>query len=637
MGGSTRETGYAEIMGIKEKATYGEYYWAMQVEAQSAFDESIEEAFAPFFYDAIDDIPNLDLAPRGIRRFIDALKDPPSAGFGGFALGVGIEMVDETLHTLMNPLMKIMERRINRKALETWLTTEEANLLFAQGKITQGLWDETVASEGYEDILGKYKYVSQLPYPSIPDIILYGRYHGDPDNPWSEVQDWFDVPGRDFPLWNWLGKQRLTTLQVQTLYRRGLISSSSLYRHLAEIGWLPEDRDLVRELGWTTPNAMLLVQGDLQQGEKKEKILQDISFADINPKYAQTYLDAILTKPAPTDIIAYGLRKDFSLSNIDRQLHKIGIHPEYTSMYKELAYQIPPVADIITMAVREAFTPSIAARFGQYEDFPQPLEEWAEKKGLSKEWSQRYWAAHWSLPSATQGFEMLHRKLISRTELNMLLRALDVMPFWRGKLTGIAYRRLSRVDIRRMYGVGVLTESEVYEAYLELGYNERDAKRMSDFTVKQILATQSKFTARDVISAYSKYMISRSEVGSLLTEVGVRSENIDFIISTAEYKRSWALTEGRIAAIRNLYKKKVYSSDTARSELLGLDMPSERVDALMEQWYIDEKDKPPRYWTTAQTLSSVEAGFITLERGRTELINIGYDTERINVYMKAAE
>ncbi|GAH75211.1 unnamed protein product, partial [marine sediment metagenome] len=268
-------------------------------------------------------------------------------------------------------------------------------------------------------------------------------------------------------------------------------------------------------------------------------------------------------------------------------------------VYKTLAYQIPPVADIITMAVREAFTPEIAAKFGQYQDFPQPLEEWAAKKGLSAEWAERYWAAHWSLPSANQGFEMLHRGVITRPELDMLLRALDVMPFWREKLTGIAYRRLSRVDIRRMYGVGVLTEKEVYEAYLELGYNERDAKRMSDFTVKQILKTQSKFTARDVITAYSKYMINKSEARSLLIDVGVKSENVDFIISTAEYKRTWAITEDRISAIRNLYKKEVYDADKARSELLRLDMPSDRVDVLMNQWYIDEKDKPPRYWTTA--------------------------------------
>ncbi|GAI29857.1 unnamed protein product [marine sediment metagenome] len=107
-------------------------------------------------------------------------------------------------------------------------------------------------------------------------------------------------------------------------------------------------------------------------------------------------------------------------------MRRIGIHDEYFSLYKELAKQIPPVADIITMAVREAFTPAIAEKFGQYEDFPEPLKEWAGKKGLSSEWAERYWAAHWSLPSPLQGFEMLHRGIINQDELNMFLVVTDV-------------------------------------------------------------------------------------------------------------------------------------------------------------------------------------------------------------------
>jgi len=545
-------------------------------------------------------------------------------------------MVDETLHTLLNPMMKIMQRSINKRAKETWLTSQQANTLFSQGKIEEELWNLTTASEGYEDILAKFLYQSQIPYPTIPEIIRYSRYHGDPDEPFSEVQKWFDVPARDYPVWKWLGQEQITTLQAQTLFRRGIFGPYDLSAVLARIGWDDYDRYLIEQLGWTIPNAMLLVQGDLQQQQSLDTIIKHISIADIHPDYAQTYLDGILTKPSSSDLIAYELRQDPSLSNLPNKLSQIGIHPDYINIYRTLAYPIPPVADIITMAVREAFTPDIAAKFGQYEDYPPDLEMWAEKKGLSKEWSERYWAAHWSLPSASQGFEMLHRGLITRPELDMLLRALDVMPFWREKLTGIAFKRLSRVDIRRMYGVGVLTEEEVYDAYLELGYNERDAKRMSDFTVKQILATQAKFTSRDIISAYSKYMINASEARSLLLAIGVKQENISFIITTADYKRAWAITDDRISAIGNLYKKAVYSPDTARAELLRLDLPAERVDVLMEQWYIDEKDKPPRYWTTAQTLSFIKAGIITKERGIQELQAIGYDDEHIDIYVRAS-
>jgi len=624
-------------MGIKNKRTYGEYYWAMQVEAQKFFADDSEKAVAPYIASLFADIPDVSLLPKGIQNLIRGISEPASFAMLPFLAGVGINAIDEALDIAFEGAFTVLKRKYKTRTKETWLTSEQANVLWSRQKIPEGLWDEVIASEGYEDILGSALYESQLAYPSIPDLVLYSRYHGDADAPWGEFQKWYNISPREWPVWKWLGLQRLTTLQMQTLYRRGLITNTDLFSRLAQIGWSAIDRPFIEELGWTTPNAMLLVQGDLQQRQSQEQILKDISIADINPRYAQTYLDAILTKPASQDIVAYQLRKDPSLAGLDTDLRRIGIHPDYIEHYKTLAYQIPPIADIITMAVREAFTPAIAEKFGQYEDYPAPLEMWAEKKGLSKEWSERYWAAHWSLPSPLQGFEMLHRGVIDESELNLLLRALDIMPFWRDKLTKIAYRRLTRVDIRRMFRVGVLTEEQVYDAYLEQGYNERDARRMSDFTVKQTLATQSKFTARDVIAAYTKYMITRSEASSLLGEVGVRGESISYIISTAEYKRAWELTENRIAAIRNLYKKKVYTDDKAKAELLRLDMPAERVDVLMEQWYIDEKDKPVRYWTTAQTLAFIKDKLISEKRGRQELFNIGYDKEHIDIYMEASQ
>ncbi len=624
-------------MGIENKQTYGEYYWAMKVEADRMFDEDIEFAFAPYFRGILSDLPDLGELPSGMQSLVSLLAEPPSAGFGGFALGVGVEMIDETLHTLLNPMMKMMERKINSRAKETWLTSEQANTLFRQGKIEKEFWKLTIDSEGYEDVLGKFLYESQAEYPTLPDLILYSRYHGDPDAPWGEIQNWHDVPARDWPVWKWLQLQRLTTLQAQTLFRRGVFEDHIFKQELARIGWNESDRGHIEELGWSIPNAMLLVQGNLQQEAYPDKIISDISHADIHPDYAQVYLDAILTKPSTQDLIAYHLRRDPSLSGLEVDLKKIGIHPAYTDIYKTLAYPIPPVADIITMAVREAFSPEIATRFGQYEDYPPEFEEWAVKKGLTPEWSKRYWAAHWSLPSANQGFEMLHRDVIDESELNLLLRALDVMPFWRDKLVKIAHRRLTRVDVRRMYRVGVLDEAEVFKAYREQGYNERDAQRMSDFTVEQTLATQSKFTARDIISAYAKYMIDRSEAESLLREVGVRPENIAYIISSANYKRQWELSESRINAVKNLYKKRVYDENKARSELLKLDLPAVRVDVLMSEWYIDEKDKPERYWTTAQTLSFISSGFITQDRGRLELQKIGYDEEHIDVYLRASQ
>ncbi|MBA7648897.1 hypothetical protein ES703_56687 [subsurface metagenome] len=538
------------------------------------------------------------------------------------------------LDLVFDPVLTMMKRANKRRTKETWLTSEQVNTLWARRKITEGLWDESTASEGYEDALASALYEGQLPYPSIPDIVAYSRYHGDADNPWGEFEKWWNISPREWPVWKWLGQQKLTTLQCQDLLKRGTMSPPDFFEEIKRIGWPVNNLDNIYDLSYRLPNSMLLVQGGLIQGISAERILENISRGDIHPEYAQTYLDAVLTKPASQDVVAYQLRKDPSLSILDTELKKIGIHPAYTDIYKTLAYQIPPVADIITMAVREAFTPEIAAKFGQYQDFPPDLEKYAGQKGLSEEWAKRYWASHWALPSPQQGFEMLHRGVIDRSELDMLLRASDVMPFWRDRLTQIAYRTLTRVDVRRMYKEGVLDEREVYEAYQDHGYSDENAERMAEFTVKQTLSSLSKFTSSDIIKAFTNRMIDRSAATSMLRDIGIRPEDANYIISTAEYKRIWAFTDDQISGIRNLYKKRIYDEDQTRDRLAGLNLPSEQINVLMQQWFYDKVEELDSTWTTAQTLKFLKRGLISSNRAKQELYLNGYTEERINVYLK---
>lgn len=624
-------------MGVKSPETYGDYYWAMRVEADKVFDESIEDALSPLFSGLLSDIPDIKELPAGTQTLIRTLAEPHSAGLAGFISMTAAEFGAELLKDALAPAMTMLRRFTNKRARETWLTSAQAITLSQRKKIPDTFFYELTAAEGYEDIIADFLHEAQQPYPSIPDIFTYARYHGNPYAPASVVWEHFDVAERDFGLWEWLALQRLSTLQVQQLFRRKIIGESDFDNRLGEIGWSRSDQSFIKELAYEIPTGMILVQGDLQQGVKAEQIITDLVKSSIHPDYAQTYLDGILTKPSSGDIVAYMLRTDPELTGLEAGLRKIGIHPAYANIYKTLAYPIPPTGDLITMAVREAFSPEIAARFGQYEDFPPDFEDWAKRKGLTSDWAKRYWAAHWSLPSATQGFEMLHRGVVNQSELNLLLRALDIMPFWREKLTKIAYRRLTRVDIRRMYKAGVLKVAEVYESYTEHGYNPRDAKRMTDFTVQWALPKHASITRSDILTAYKNRMITRTEADGLLADMGEEYFHRDFMLKAVDYKRALELTDTKIKAIYNLYRGRIYDDNKASEELLKLDLPTDEVESIMEQWYYEKKAEPTKLWTTAQTIGFAKAGLITKDRAVKELQLIGYDTEHINVYAQGIE
>lgn len=620
-------------MSIEAPTTYGEWYWAQQLLAQQAFDESIEQAVSPGLAGVLGDMPDLEQLPPGVQGLLRALGEPASPGLARFLTSAAGEFSAEILRDAIGPGLAMLKRATNRRAKETWLTSPQAVTLSQRKKITDEYFYLLTSSEGYEDVAADSLFTSMSPFPTIPEIVTWARYHGDPDNPKQAVWSKFNIDANDYDLWEWLGLQRLTTLQVQSLFKRDKLSEPQMLTELARIGWSKEDRASIHDLSYILPNSMLLVQGDLQQEKSSEDILKDIVRGDIHPDYAETYMDAVLTKPASQDLVAFQLRKDPDLAGLDKELRKIGIHPDYFNVYKELAYQIPPVADIITMAVREAFSPAIAARFGQYDDFPPDFARYAAMKGLDEDWAKRYWASHWTLPSPQQGFQMLHRGVIDNAELNMLMRAQDIMPFWRGKLQQIAYRPLTRVDVRRMYKEGVLTEGEVFESYLDQGYDAENAERMADFTVKQTLSSLSKFTSSDVIKAFADRMISAGDARSLLRTIGIRDEDANYIISTAEYKRKWAFTDQQIGGIRNLYKTKQLDDNSARSRLAGLNLPSDQIEVLMQQWYYDVKAEPVTTWTTAQTLGFLKKGLITRKRAERELYLNGYDEEHVTVYM----
>lgn len=182
-------------------------------------------------------------------------------------------------------------------------------------------------------------------------------------------------------------------------------------------------------------------------------------------------------------LFSWWLREIITEDQLDQLLQMQRISSEDGSRLKISVFAIPPVGDIIQMAVREVFSPEIRERFGQDEGFPPEFAEFGRQQGISEFWAKAYWAAHWILPSPQQGFEMLHRKVIEPADLDLLLRALDVMPFWRDKLTAIAFNPLTRVDLRRMHRLGLLDEEQLQARYEDLGFNADNAALMVQFTL----------------------------------------------------------------------------------------------------------------------------------------------------------
>jgi Ca2+-binding EF-hand superfamily protein len=420
---------------------------------------------------------------------------------------------------------------------------------------------------------------------------------------------------------------------LTTLYFRRLIPEKTFIEEMAKHGFKDEDIERFKQAAeQLTPVDVIIKEthlGRLRE-EQARNLLRQHGFSD---DAIDRIFDASFTPLSPDIYIQAWLRGLISERMLEFNLKYHQLGDSDIEILKQMAYVIPPISDIIRMAVREAFTPSIAEKFGQYEDFPEEFAHWVEKQGLSREWAERYWAAHWELPSAQMGFEMLHRGIITEDELKMLLRALDIMPFWREKLIQLSYVPLTRVDVRRMYQMGILNRDQVKKAYKDLGYNEENAEYLTRFT--EALATEDvkELSKAEILSAYNDRIISRQEAQDMLRSLGYSDHGVEILLAIQDYKREKELRDRRISVIKTRYMKHVIDETRVRIELTALALPAEEIDYYVETW-THEREAKGETLSLSDVKMAYQKGVITKEEFIARLLRMGYNEEDASIILQ---
>lgn len=258
------------------------------------------------------------------------------------------------------------------------------------------------------------------------------------------------------------------------------------------------------------------------------------------------------------------------------------------AIHEGLGQVIPGVQDLIRMGVREAFDDATVAKFQMDEDFSFMPVEVAKKVGLSEFWSKMFWRSHWELPSILQGFEMLHRRVIKPDELDVLLRALDVMPFWREKLKDISFRPLTRVDIRRMRRAGVLSADEVKSSYLDLGYNEENAQKMTDWTETTVIETEKELSKADILRAVRIGQISEISAVEFLGNLGYDEEEAGFLIKLNISREQSSQREITRSMILKQFRYGILTRSEALGKLQGRGFASQAADNILKTFELEQ-------------------------------------------------
>jgi hypothetical protein len=241
--------------------------------------------------------------------------------------------------------------------------------------------------------------------------------------------------------------------------------------------------------------------------------------------------------------------------------------------------------------VREAWSPAAISTFGLAEDYPADFGKWTEKQGMSRDWAQKYWIAHWQLPGPSQVFDMLHRGIINAGDVALYLKTADYSSYWRDRLIKLSYANVTRVDLRRLYKLGIFDYTRMVQGYKNLGYSDVDAEALGEWTDQEYGDEAREVTKADILGAFQDGIISNGEASTMLDKLGYNAEQISILIARVEYKQAQVGQAAKIEAVHVGFTKGKVDVNGARAGLGALNLSASYMQALIDKWQLEDESK----------------------------------------------
>ncbi len=366
--------------------------------------------------------------------------------------------------------------------------------------------------------------------------------------------------------------------------------------------------------------------------------LSDPTFANDYQYQAYDRLPNVI--PSAPELMQLRRRDKITDTDFYRLMKLNGIDIATSDTLYELTKYVPTPPEIAEWARREAFQEEYIQEFGGDLEYPEQMDTLAKLIGADYDpfgdqpnMMRYFWRSHWQIPGVGQAFEMFHRGVIDDDELDKLFIAADIMPGWRDKLKSISYNLPTRVDVRRMFRVGVIDADEVYRFYQMIGYTDENAQRLTEFTVITEGEEFTNLTRTQIVKAYTEGVFTRTEALQYLQAIGYNDYDSVFYIDMADIDTESDREKQLTTIYSNNYVRGIDSLDTFISNLNSMDLPSTQQEILLSTATV-KRHKTKINASKGIVESWYKLGYIDEDDTRHRLSNLNYTDGDIDLFIR---
>jgi len=315
------------------------------------------------------------------------------------------------------------------------------------------------------------------------------------------------------------------------------------------------------------------------------------------------------------------------------------IRDEHLDFFIELTDLIPPPPDLIQMVVREAFDPT------QLVAAPGVFASYMSKKGFKKEWSDRYWTAHFFRAAIGRIEERYRRGALDTTSLRAWYTLADIHPGDHDHLIGTIYDAPTRLDMRSGYAAGVYTHADLVRFNRMRRLSPEDAETAARAIELYLLRDEITKMASAAETDFLDDVIDEAELRANLTALRFSPEEIEYRVQLAIHKKEMALRRLPRTTIKNVLSDEilrmagaaeqdfvddVIDESTFRADLKALQFTDAEIDYRVSLG-IHKRETELRRSAITVAKTQYQYGKITEQQLRQQLIDLRVAADRVEL------
>lgn len=437
----------------------------------------------------------------------------------------------------------------------------------------------------------------------------------------------------------WSARTKTSIDVGNILHWQGLIGRERLDRIYRQSGWLDqaeavEDQTARRPIPDAQDWLAAYRKGDVSDQDFRRGMGSRGWDSTVNVDLLQIAARTI----EPLDVALTLKRRELiDDAELDKTLAGLGyLYQGQRRRLAELEHVVPPATDLTRFMVRDVDDQEVIERYGMDADFEAKFagrtRQWARWQGIDEDYMRRVWRAHWQIPSPGQLYHMLHRLerrpagdplRVELADVETALKQQDVLPYWIPKLLAVSYRPLTRVDVRRAFDIGELSERDVTDAYLDQGYSRENADRLTRFAVR---LRNSGIRRHWIARRYAAGSIDQPTARQELVAEGYPAEPVDSALRRIDEDEDAAVRARCVAALRIRFMRFEFGPDGARQRLIGLGVPAGRIDRILRAWACEREARGIEA-TASQLCRWLSLGLITAPEMQARLMRAGWHAD----------